>query len=64
LKDTSGIEVARRIKQRLPDPRIIITCTTGASADKIEHVGMSKDDDVLQKPFHFSKLLGLIKPEK
>jgi hypothetical protein len=49
----------------LPDLRIIIISTTGTSADEIEHVGMSKDDDnVLQKPFHFSKLLGLIKPEK
>jgi CheY-like chemotaxis protein len=47
----SGIEVARKIKQRLPDQRIIIISTTGASADKIEHVGMSKDHDVLQKLF-------------
>jgi DNA-binding response OmpR family regulator len=64
LKDISSIEVARKIKQRLPDQRIIITSTTGASADEIEHICMSKDDDVLQKPFHFSKLLSLIKPEK
>jgi DNA-binding response OmpR family regulator len=64
LKGITGIEVARKTKQRLPDQRIIITSTTDASADEIEHVGMGKDDDVLQKPFHFSKLLGLIKPEK
>lgn len=40
LKGISGIEVARKIKQRLPDQRIIITSTTGASADKVEHVGI------------------------
>ncbi len=62
LKDISGIEVARKIKQRLPDQRIIITSTT-VSADEIEHVGMGKGD-ILQKPFHFSKLLGLMIPEK
>jgi len=62
LKDISGIEVARRIKQRLPDQRIIITTTT-ASTDEIERVGMTQDD-ILQKPFRFSKLLGFIKPEK
>jgi CheY-like chemotaxis protein len=62
LKDISGIEVARKIKQRLPDQRIIITSTT-TSADEIERVGISKDN-ILQKPFGFSKLLGLIKPKK
>jgi DNA-binding response OmpR family regulator len=54
LKDISGIEVARKIKQRLPDQRIIITNTTGASAEEIEHVGVGKDDDnVLQKAISF-----------
>ena len=62
LKDISGIEVARKIKQRLPDQRIIITSTT-TYPDGIECAGMSKDY-ILQKPFYFSKLLGLIKPEK
>jgi CheY-like chemotaxis protein len=64
LKDISGIEVARKIKQRLPDQRIIITSTTGVHVDEIEPVGLSKAYDVLQKPIYFSKLLGLIKPEK
>jgi CheY-like chemotaxis protein len=62
LKEMSGMEVARKIKQRLPDQRILITSTI-VSADEIEHLGMSKDD-ILQKPFHFSKLLDWIKPEK
>jgi two-component system, OmpR family, response regulator len=54
LKDISGIKVARKIKQRLPDLRIIITSTTGASAEEIEHVGVGKDDDsVLQKTISF-----------
>jgi CheY-like chemotaxis protein len=64
LKDISGIEVARKIKQRLPDQRIIITSTTGVHADEIEPVGLIKAYNVLQKPIYFSKLLGLIKPEK
>jgi CheY-like chemotaxis protein len=62
LKDISGIEVARKIKQRLPDQQIIITSTT-TSVDEMERFGISKDN-ILQKPFGFSKLLGLIKPKK
>jgi CheY-like chemotaxis protein len=62
LKDILGIEIARRIKQRLPDQRIIITSTT-ACADDIERLGINKDA-ILKKPFRFSKLLGLIKTEK
>lgn len=62
LKDISGIEVAGKIKQRLPDQRIIITSTT-ASLDDTERIGITKDN-ILQKPFGFSKLLGLIKPKK
>ncbi len=62
LKDISGIEIAREIKQRLPDQRIIITTTT-TSTDEIERIGITQDG-ILQKPFRFSKLLGLIKPEK
>lgn len=62
LEDVSGIVAARQIKQRLPDQRIIITTTT-VPADEIEGIGISRDD-ILQKPFGFSKLLGLIKPER
>lgn len=62
LEDISGIVAARQIKQKLPDQRIIITTTT-VPADEIEGVGISRDD-ILQKPFGSSKLLGLIKPEK
>jgi CheY-like chemotaxis protein len=62
LKDISGIIVARQIKQRLPDQRIIITTTT-VPADEIEGVGVSRDD-IIYKPFSSCKLLGLIKPEK
>jgi DNA-binding response OmpR family regulator len=62
LKDISGIEVARKIKQRLPDQWIIITSTT-ASVSEMGSFGLSKDD-ILQKPFSFSKLLGLVKPKK
>lgn len=59
LKDMSGIKVARKIKQRLPDQRIIITSTTAVSVEEIEHLGISRDY-VLEKPFHFSKLRALI----
>jgi CheY-like chemotaxis protein len=62
LEDISGIKVAEKIKQRLPDQRIIITSTT-ASIDEMERVGISRDN-ILQKPFGFSKLLALIKPKK
>lgn len=60
LKDIPGIVVAKQIKQRFPDQRIIITTTT-MSAGEIERVGISQDD-ILYKPFSSSKLLGLIKP--
>jgi CheY-like chemotaxis protein len=62
LKDISGIEIARKIRQRLPDQRIIITSTT-ASVYEMERLGISKDD-ILQKPFSFSKLLGFVKVRK
>ena len=58
FKEITGIEVVRKAKQRLPDRRIIITSTI-AYAEEIERVGISKGD-ILQKPFHFSKLLDLI----
>jgi CheY-like chemotaxis protein len=62
LKDISGIEIARKIKQRLPDQRIIITSTT-ASVYEMERLGISKDD-ILQKPFSFFKLLGFVNVRK
>lgn len=63
LKDMSGVEVARKIKQRLPDQRVIITTTIAASAyrEDIERLGISRDN-VLQKPFRFSKLVALMMP--
>jgi DNA-binding response OmpR family regulator len=62
LKDISGIEIARMIKQRLQDQRIIITSTT-VSANDMKRLGIIKDD-ILKKPFRFYKLLSLIRSEK
>lgn len=62
LGDVSGIEVAQKIRQRLPDQRIVIT-STAELAHKVREIGINSED-ILQKPFSFSRLLGLVKRQK
>ncbi len=58
LPDISGLEVARKIRERLPHTRIVLTTTHSLAniSNMIESIGM-KNQDVILKPFFFSELL-------
>jgi CheY-like chemotaxis protein len=61
LRDISGLEVARKIRNRLPHKRIILTTTY--SLDNINNMINSigiKPKDVVLKPFNFAELIALI----
>ncbi len=61
LRDISGFEVARKIRNRLPHKRIILTTTY--SLDNINNMINSigiKPKDVVLKPFNFAELIALI----
>jgi DNA-binding response OmpR family regulator len=62
LSDISGFEVARKIRDRLPHKRIILTttCSLANISNMIESIGI-KSQDVLLKPFFFSKLVSILK---
>ncbi|MEP0824053.1 MAG: MEDS domain-containing protein [Nitrososphaera sp.] len=51
------VEVARKIKEKLPDKRIVVTTTSIADAGKSE-----PGIDIITKPFSLSKLLASINP--
>ena len=55
LRDISGFEVARKIRNRLPHKRIILTTTYSLDniSSMIDSIGI-KSQDVLFKPFSFS----------
>ena len=60
LPDISGFEVARKIRDRLPHKRIILTTTH--SLDNISNIIYSigiKSQDVLFKPLFFSKFFSI-----
>ena len=61
LRDISGFEVARKIRDRLPHKRIILTTTYSLEniKDIIDSIGV-KHEDVILKPFSFSELFSLI----
>jgi DNA-binding response OmpR family regulator len=62
LHDISGFEVARKIRDRLPHKRIILTTTYPLDNinNMIESIGI-KSQDVLFKPFSFSDLVSILK---
>jgi DNA-binding response OmpR family regulator len=62
LPDISGFEVARKIRDRLPHKRIILTTTYPLDNinNMIESIGI-KSQDVLFKPFSFSDLVSILK---
>jgi CheY-like chemotaxis protein len=62
LYDISGLEVARRIRDRLPHKRIILTTTNpiDSISNMIDSIGI-KSQDVLLKPFIFSELFSILK---
>ena len=61
LRDISGFEVARKIRNNLPDKRIILTTTytLNSISDIIDSIGI-KPKDVFLKPFNFSELIKAI----
>jgi DNA-binding response OmpR family regulator len=61
-RDISGFEVARKIRDRLPHKRIILTTTYSLDniSSMIDSIGI-KSQDVLFKPFSFSDLVSVLK---
>ena len=62
LHDISGFEVARKIRDRLPYKRIILTTTNPLDniSNMIDSIGI-KSEDVILKPFSYSDLVSLLK---
>ena len=62
LRDISGFEVARKIRDRLPHKRIILTTTYSLDniSSMIDSIGI-KSQDVLFKPFSYSELVSILK---
>src|SRR5687768_3664617 len=62
LRDISGFEVARKIRDRLPHKRIILSTTYSIDSisSMIDSIGI-KSQDVLFKPFSFSDLVSVLK---
>ena len=62
LHDISGFEVARKIRDRLPHKRIILTTTYSLDniSSMIDSIGI-KSQDVLFKPFNYSDLVSILK---
>ena len=62
LSDISGFEVARKIRNRLPHKRIILTTTYSLDniSNMLDSIGI-KSQDVLFKPFSFSDLVSILK---
>ena len=65
LRDISGFEVARKIHDKLPHKRIILTTTFSLDHinNMIESIGI-KSEDVILKPFFFSKLFSILKESR
>ena len=61
LRDISGFEVARKIRDRLPHKRIILTTTytSNSISDIIDLIGINPKD-VFLKPFNFAELIKAI----
>jgi DNA-binding response OmpR family regulator len=62
LSDISGFEVARKIRDRLPHKKIILTTTHSLDniSSMIDSIGI-KSQDVLVKPFNYSDLVSILK---
>ncbi len=62
LHDISGFEVARKIRDRLPHKKIILTTTYSLDniSNIIDSIGI-KSEDVILKPFNFSELFSILK---
>jgi DNA-binding response OmpR family regulator len=62
LPDISGFEVARKIRDRLPHKRIILTTTYSLDniSSILDSIGI-KSQDVILKPFSYSYLVSILK---
>jgi CheY-like chemotaxis protein len=62
LPDISGFEVAKKIRNRLPHKKIILTTTYSLDniSNMIDSIGI-KSQDVILKPFLFSDLFSILK---
>ena len=62
LHDISGFEVARKIRDRLPHKKIILTTTYSLDniSNIIDSIGI-KSENVILKPFNFSELFSILK---
>ena len=62
LRDISGFEVAKKIRDRLPHKKIILTTTYSLDNinSMIDSIGI-KTQDVLFKPFSYSDLVSILK---
>ena len=62
LRDISGFEVAKKIRDRLPHKKIILTTTYSLDniSSMIDSIGI-KSQDVLFKPFSYSDLVSILK---
>ncbi|MRN68266.1 MAG: response regulator [Nitrosopumilales archaeon] len=62
LKDIPCIQVAREIVNKRPDQRIIFTTTLPPDSVRqdLYSIGIKNNNEILLKPFRFSKLLSLI----
>ena len=62
LHDISGFEIARKIRDRLPHKKIILTTTYSLDniSKIIDSIGI-KIEEVILKPFFFSELFSILK---
>jgi CheY-like chemotaxis protein len=65
IRDISGFEVARKIRDKLPNKKIILTTTYSLNNIRniIDSIGI-KSEEVVLKPFRFSKLFSIIESRK
>lgn len=59
LNNMSGLQIAKQIRERLPEWKIVITTTSLVEDLDRTQIGVAK---VITKPLSFSKLHALIRP--
>jgi CheY-like chemotaxis protein len=64
LHDICGLEVAKNIRNRIPNQSIVLTTTypLGQIRSTLDSMGINQED-VMLKPFKFSTLLSIMKPK-
>ena len=64
LHDIGGLEVAKNIRNRIPNQKIVLTttCPLDQISNSLGSIGINQED-VMLKPFKFSTLLSVMKPK-